>query len=457
MRLPTFFVRLSTAGLLAGTAMAGDLNPPPGPITPTGRTPINASTTPGDGTALFAITQAGSYYLTGPVSGAAGRHGIHVTASNVRIDLAGFSMTGIGGSADGVFLDGVSNITIIDGQLSGWGGSGIDGAGANGRIENVRVETCGADGISINTGSQVINCTASSCGASGFSSSNEVIFNNCVAGGNVLHGFQAGTNSILKGCISRLNGGAGIANSGINGLNISDCTCELNGSVGIAAPAQSLVSHCIVRGNGAGGITAGDGSTITSCTANENTGVGINITNGCTVTACASALNTLTGYTATSGTTFTSCSARDNTTDGFSIGAGSTARDCTSFSNTGSGIVGTFGCTINNCTTRINTLDGIRVVSDCRVVDNTSDCNGSGAGDGAAIHATSSDNRIDGNNCTDSDRGIDVDVAGNLIIRNTASGNTTNFDIVAGNSVGQIQDVSGIDITSTNPWRNFSF
>jgi hypothetical protein len=34
---------------------AGDLNPPPGPITPTQRTPIGVNTTPGDATSLFKI------------------------------------------------------------------------------------------------------------------------------------------------------------------------------------------------------------------------------------------------------------------------------------------------------------------------------------------------------------------------------------------------------------------
>ena len=48
---------------------AGDLNPPAGPITPTQRTPIGASTTPGDADSLFRISQPGSYYLTGNITG----------------------------------------------------------------------------------------------------------------------------------------------------------------------------------------------------------------------------------------------------------------------------------------------------------------------------------------------------------------------------------------------------
>ena len=69
---------------------------------------------------------------------------------------------------------------------------------------------------------------------------------------------------------------------------------------------------------------------------------------------------------------------------------------------------------------------------------------------------------------TDNDTGIDVDIAGNVIIRNSASGNTTNnYDIVAGNKVGTIVlapdsvaitgDTGGAGVGTTNPWSNLSF
>ena len=54
---------------------------------------------------------------------------------------------------------------------------------------------------------------------------------------------------------------------------------------------------------------------------------------------------------------------------------------------------------------------------------------------------------------TDNDRGIDVDVTGNLIVKNSASGNTTNYDIAAGNKTGTIST----DPTTAGPWDNFSF
>ena len=54
----------------------------------------------------------------------------------------------------------------------------------------------------------------------------------------------------------------------------------------------------------------------------------------------------------------------------------------------------------------------VSVINDGGVIrDNTCVGNGLLSGDGANIHATASDNRIEGNNCADADRGIDVDVA----------------------------------------------
>lgn len=60
----------------AGSAEAGDLNPPAGPVSPTHktlteiepRTAISMANTPGDADSLFKITQPGSYYLTGNIT-----------------------------------------------------------------------------------------------------------------------------------------------------------------------------------------------------------------------------------------------------------------------------------------------------------------------------------------------------------------------------------------------------
>ncbi len=93
----------------------------------------------------------------------------------------------------------------------------------------------------------------------------------------------------------------------------------------------------------------------------------------------------------------------------------------------------------------------------------------SAGGDAAGIHSTGADNRIEGNNVTDNTRGIDVDSTGTLIIKNSAAGNTINYEIAANNVFGAIVDrtapasaaVSGSTAPSsagtTDPWANFSY
>jgi hypothetical protein len=86
------------------------------------RTPLSQTTTPGDATAAYIITQPGSYYLTAETTGASGKHGICIATSNVRSDLNGYRLVGPTGSLSGIALpvSGQRNITITNGILSGW-------------------------------------------------------------------------------------------------------------------------------------------------------------------------------------------------------------------------------------------------------------------------------------------------------------------------------------------------
>ena len=57
------------------------------------RIPVGSLRTPGDQKSLYRITKSGSYYLTGDLVGVEGKHGIVIAASNVDLDLNGFSPT----------------------------------------------------------------------------------------------------------------------------------------------------------------------------------------------------------------------------------------------------------------------------------------------------------------------------------------------------------------------------
>src|SRR6185295_18246660 len=127
---------LAASGILS----AGPLNPPAGPVASTNKTlnevepriAINATNTPGDATNLFKITQPGSYYLTGNITGVSGKNGIGIAVAangpSVTIDLMGFELVGVPGSLIGItttVLNG-RNVEIVNGTVRAWGNNGIN-------------------------------------------------------------------------------------------------------------------------------------------------------------------------------------------------------------------------------------------------------------------------------------------------------------------------------------------
>ena len=59
---------------------------------------VNAANTPGDETNTVIISQPGSYYLTGNITGEPDKHGISVQADDVTLDLNGFALLSGGGA-----------------------------------------------------------------------------------------------------------------------------------------------------------------------------------------------------------------------------------------------------------------------------------------------------------------------------------------------------------------------
>ena len=63
---------------------------------------IEVNSLPGDGNAVFVISQPGSYCLESNVVGVAGKNGIRIDADNVTLDLAGFAVLGVSSRKDRV-------------------------------------------------------------------------------------------------------------------------------------------------------------------------------------------------------------------------------------------------------------------------------------------------------------------------------------------------------------------
>lgn len=265
---------IAALGLAAATpSAAGPLNPPPGPVAPTGkpiaevepRIAVNAANTPGGSTTIYRITSPGSYYLTGNVLGEAGKSGIEIASGNVTLDLMGFSVIGVTDSHLGIRTTTplLYGVTIRNGTVTSFGEAGVDTNFALTRavvIENV---------MSIDNGGLGIACAPDS------------VIRDCVSRNNSA-GILAGSGSIVTGCIaSHSHSTFGI--SVANGSTVSNCAAQYNGTIGIRSGdglgAHTTISDCSSCYNGTDGIVA-DSAVVTDCVANFNTSDGIRAKTG---------------------------------------------------------------------------------------------------------------------------------------------------------------------------------
>lgn len=395
MRTTTLLVALASLAVFVWT-----LRPAAAQLAP--KEPVLVATTPCGKTKIsslpFTINNCGSYVVTKCLKGVAGQNGITINTDDVTLDLCGFTLTGVPGSLDGVQVTGNRrNVKIRNGFVRDWGGSGIAAGGArNGVYSDLSVSDNGQLGLSVGSDSSVSNCTALENGFTGINGGVGVTFQNCSSQHNGDRGFDSNTGSTYVNCAAAFNDGNGIVASG--GSAFIDCATYNNGLNGFETGSSSTVRGCTARGNG------------------------------------------------------------DN---GFIIEGDSTAVGCSSEGNGGNGMIAfLFGNTITGCTVAFNEGDGIQVETDCHIANNTVSFNGSGAGGGDGIVVVSiffgapTNNRIDGNHVTGNQGvGVNVPFAGNLIVRNTASDNGTDYLFALLNDVGPIGSAAG----STSPFANIQF
>lgn len=402
--------------------VAGPLTPPSGPITSTyktltevePRTILNATNTPGDADSRLRISSSGSYYLVGALTAGTGLAAIEIDASNVTLDLNGFFVRGASGTDTIRVVADRQNVTIRNGTVATGGGAGINAAGASRVvIDNVTVSGHTGNGIVVGNFARVTNSAVSTC-AIGFVTGENSIVSHCTADSNSSHGFDVAQGSTIVACTAADNAGRGIyhrgrgsvteshaINNGQEGIRtentgtVENCTSSINGGRGIFCSLNSNIRGCSTWQNGSDGIVAGNHSVIANCNSTNNTGVGIQ------------------------------------------AGANSSIIDNISSSNTSHGIAisGAAYVARNNCSS-----------------------NGFSTANGAGIRSTGGNSRIEDNNCTsNSPLGIEVTGAGNIIVRNSCRGNTTNYSISASSSAGTIINVAGVAITTTNSFANFSY
>jgi hypothetical protein len=165
---------------------------PPGAPSPTFKTLSQIEPRFAVSSAGFHITNSGSYYLTDNLTNSGFSGGIVISASDVTLDLNGFTLFGGPGSGEGINVDdGLRNVTLMNGTVRGWGDYGV----------------------------RAFRAFAVEC-------------RNIRALGNI-SGLGLSTNGVARECLSRDNS-----------------------SYGIYAASGSVVEHCTISDNGADGIQA---------------------------------------------------------------------------------------------------------------------------------------------------------------------------------------------------------
>ncbi|MDB6023218.1 MAG: Parallel beta-helix repeat [Pedosphaera sp.] len=234
-------------------------------------------------------------------------------------------------------------------------------------------------------------------------------------------------NGAARDCVSAGNATGFVVG---NGAQIKDCSATAN-TTGFSAGDRSHVNNCIATINTSTGFSCTSFVTLVDCTSSRNAGVGISVQGNCNVTRC---------------------NASRNDVDGLTTGPGCTVAGCTAGNNGYNGISVDTGSTVQNCTARVNGSAGVGCSASCQLLGNTCDANNRG------VYTSGNGNRIDGNSCSANTlHGYSISGSNNLLVRNSAHANTTDFSIGA-NPAGPIVNMTGGGtISSTSPWANFTY
>lgn len=219
-------------GVVACLAAGGPIQPPVGPVASTMRTLDEIEVRTPIASLPYTIDEPGSYYLTGDLTTAT--NGIIVQASDVTIDLMGFSIVGPGPTAPNsnavlVFSNTDENVTVRNGTIRsfelGVNADFLEMGNAT-VVEDMRLLDIGGAAINLRgTNNVVRNCVAASAG----------LKPPAAAGINA-------TNAVIEGCIV---GGFDTGISTTNGV-ISKCVTT-GGQIGILC-SDSLVTECSATG-----------------------------------------------------------------------------------------------------------------------------------------------------------------------------------------------------------------
>lgn len=289
---------IATLGLMTSAAMltAGPLDPPAGAVAPTYKTlqevepriALSQASAPGDASNQYRISQPGSYYLTGNITGQSGKTCIYIASPRVTLDLNGFAVQGVSGASTGIRANSNHGIAIRNGSVHDFA-TGIDAQETNGsRLDNL--------------------CVSSS--TIGFRIGLTAVVTDCTSVDNTT-GFTVFSTSSLTRCSSR--GGSRGFDVG-EGCTLTDCNTWTSGT-GFYLQGESILERCTSRENSSHGFNIQESCVLSDCTAYENGGIGFFATARSRLTRCIARANAY-GFSMVEGNTLVECTSASNTTDG---------------------------------------------------------------------------------------------------------------------------------------------
>jgi len=448
----------------------------------------------------YYIDKPGRYFLSKNLV-ATNDYCIYIDSSGVVLNLNGFVLDGQGSKTVGVFIRKsgciVKNGTIVRCNKGVYSIVQVEAS----ILERLIINDSKMFGIEIGNYSHVRNCQ---------------LFNNGTASSGIRGGISVGKDSVISGCIVRGTQGThsillkeggqvmdsiSIGNTGYGitlqkGCVAKRCIAQNNGSSGFyGALVGSLFEECIAQSNGVSGIVVSEGSMICDCISAQNQQRGIFATQrGVKVKHSIVRENVLSGiflqgYADISGSIsmynkglYGIFATQDSSVVG-SISSHNISSAVVSYGvylsknskvlesivrlnqNTASGSsqyhgMGIFvirNSTVKNCLVVQNTGTGIYADRNSLILENNASGNGLYTGTGAGIYLFGQLNRIEDNLVVGNDTGIMVQGTNNLVLRNTATGNSSaQFDIIAGQSVSGVHTNTGT-IATSDSFKNFEF